>query len=81
MAVATKILSPLTTGEADPLPGISTFHLRFFDSPHSTGGRPSRETPFPVGPRQWGQSLSAAGSTPGRRRESAAVRAAESDAA
>jgi hypothetical protein len=44
-----------TTGVADPLPGIGTFHRTFLDSLHSTGGRARGATPFIIGPRHCGQ--------------------------
>jgi hypothetical protein len=60
-AVRRKILSPQTTGEADPRPGISTFHRMFFVSLHSSGGVALREMPLATGPRHIGQKLSADG--------------------
>jgi len=47
--------SPQTTGVAEPLPGISTFHFTFFVSLHSTGGEACGATPVMWGPRHWGQ--------------------------
>src|SRR5262245_1026338 len=51
IAVSTNTLSPHTTGEADPRPGISVFQRTFFVSLHSIGGSAVRETPVAYGPR------------------------------
>src|SRR5690242_3869360 len=48
-----------TTGVAEPLPGIRTFHFTFFVSVHSTGGFARGATPLASGPRHWGQYCSA----------------------
>ena len=45
-AVSRYTRSPQMTGEAAPRPGISTFHLMFLVSLHSTGGLAVRETPL-----------------------------------
>ena len=58
-AVSRKIRSPQTTGDAEPRPGISTFHLTFFVSLHSIGGSAVFDTPLAYGPRHCGQYLSA----------------------
>src|SRR5262245_2477332 len=50
-AESRKIRSPHTTGDADPRPGISTFHRMFFVSLHSVGGLAVFETPVAYGPR------------------------------
>src|SRR4051812_15337630 len=44
-ALSTKTRSPQTTGVPEPRPAISTFHLMFFVSLHSTGGSAVRDTP------------------------------------
>src|SRR6185436_17158022 len=44
-----------TIGDAEPSPGIATFHLMFFVSLHSVGGLPIGATPVFNGPRQAGQ--------------------------
>src|SRR5687768_13381395 len=51
--------SPHTTGDDDPRPGISTFHLMFCVSLHTVGGSACRDTPVAWGPRHWGQNFSA----------------------
>src|SRR5713226_8588717 len=61
MAVSKNTRLPQTIGDADPRPGISTFHRRFFVSLHSVGGFADRETPVAYGPRHCGQNRSAAG--------------------
>jgi hypothetical protein len=48
-------LSFQTIGVEEPLPGIGTFHLMFFDSLHWTVGCASGATPMLSGPRHWGQ--------------------------
>ena len=58
-AVSRKMRSPQTTGDDEPRPGISTFHLMFFVSLHSVGGSACRETPVAYGPRHCGQNFSA----------------------
>jgi hypothetical protein len=75
--------SPHTTGDAEPRPGTSTFHLTFFDSLHSSGGDADRETPLASGPRHCGQNLSPGGSVAGAEMEvtdSTAATAAAPDA-
>src|SRR4051812_6385486 len=47
---------PTMTGDDQPLPGISCFHVTFFVVSHSTGNLPDGTTPCPVGPRNSGQS-------------------------
>ena len=42
---ADKMRSPQTTGDAEPRPGISTFHLMFLVSLHSSGGFADGDTP------------------------------------
>ena len=59
IAVSTKTRSPQTIGDADALPGISTFQRMFFVSLHSTGGSPCGAAPVASGPRHWGQNISA----------------------
>ena len=44
-----------TTGDDEPRPGISTFHLMFFVSLHSIGGFAVRDTPVMSGPRHCAQ--------------------------
>ena len=55
IAVSTKMRSFQTTGDDDPRPGISTFHLMFFVSLHSIGGFAVRDTPVMSGPRHCAQ--------------------------
>src|SRR5687768_7850333 len=50
--------SPQTTGEDEPRPGISIFHLMFLVSLHSRGGVACRDTPVAYGPRHCGQYFS-----------------------
>src|SRR5262245_18800901 len=78
-AVRRKIRSPQTTGDADPRPGISTFHFTFFVSLHSTGGSARSEAPVAKGPRHCGQnacpgaSEACVGATTARHDESAST--------
>src|SRR5262245_33941071 len=58
-AVVINILSPQITGEDCPRPGIGARQAMFLPSLHSTGASP-RAMPFSLGPRQRGQSSSAA---------------------
>src|SRR5262249_39362558 len=58
-AVVRKILSPQMMGEENPRPGTRTRHATFLLSPHSRGASP-RAIPLLLGPRQRGQSSSAA---------------------
>src|SRR5712691_506552 len=60
----TNIRSPQTTGEADPRPGISTFHRTFFVSLQSDGGLADWETPLAYDPRHCGQKRSPAVAPP-----------------
>src|SRR5262245_60291855 len=52
----TNTRSPQTIGDELPRPGISTFHLTFFVSLHSSGGFAVDETPVAWGPRHWAQN-------------------------
>ena len=65
--------SPHTTGDADPRPGISTFHRMFLVSLHSMGGLARLETPLAWVPRHCGQNRSPAGSVAVRTHASSAV--------
>src|SRR5262245_30261543 len=56
MAVSTNTRSPQTIGDELPRPGISTFHLMFLVSLHSSGGLAVFETPVADGPRHCGQN-------------------------
>ena len=56
MAVTRKSFSPITIGEACPLPSIGSFHTRLSGSDHLTGVEESIIVPSPLGPRQPGQS-------------------------
>src|SRR5438552_2836886 len=47
---------PATTGEDQPRPGTGVFHTTLRDSLHSSGRPVSDEWPWPVGPRNCGQS-------------------------
>src|SRR5688572_19129586 len=49
-----------TTGDDDPRPGISTFHLMFLVSLHSIGGFAVRDTPVMSGPRHCAQCFGSA---------------------
>src|SRR2546429_7802174 len=55
------------TGEDQDLPWMAVFHLTFLDSLQVVGRPLASETPWPVGPRNWGQfsSPSARGEKPG----------------
>jgi hypothetical protein len=55
IAVKRKMRSFQTTGDDDPRPGISTFHLMFLVSLHSIGGFAVRDTPVMSGPRHCAQ--------------------------
>ena len=43
-------------GDDHPRPGTGTFHATFLSAPHRTGTPVAAETPWPVGPRNCGQS-------------------------
>src|SRR5262249_28294860 len=45
-----------TTGDDQPLPGSSCFQATFFVGSHSVGKEPDGTRPWPVGPRNSGQS-------------------------
>ena len=55
VAVRMKTRSPQTMGNADPAPGIATFHRMFVSSPQRRGGAPELVLPVPFGPRHCGQ--------------------------
>jgi hypothetical protein len=61
----TKTYLPTTMGLEKPLPGRSSFHLRFFVSDHSVGTFVSALTAEPSEPRK--RSQSAAVAAPERR--------------
>src|SRR5262245_49345745 len=58
MALRRKTRSPHTTGDDDPRPGISTFHLTLCFSLHVVGGLAVFDTPVMYGPRHWAQYFS-----------------------
>ena len=60
IAVSRKMRSFQTTGDDEPRPGISTFHLMFFVSLHSIGGFAVRDTPVMSGPRHCAQFFGSA---------------------
>jgi hypothetical protein len=60
MAVVTKILSPQTIGCDQATPGTLIFQATFFSALHSVGSLESSEIPTAAGPRNCGQSPSAA---------------------
>src|ERR1700730_6108739 len=64
VAVGTQTRPPATTGDDHPRPGIGVFQMTLRDSLHSTGTPRSVECPWPVGPRNCGQS-SALAAAPG----------------
>ena len=66
-AVVRKILSPQMTGEEKPRPGSGMRHAMFLVSLHSRGTSP-RAIPSLLGPRQRGQSSSAANRAQGSSR-------------
>src|SRR5438552_91367 len=67
-------LSPQTTGDDQPRPGILAFHRTFLSAAHSAGSCVSVDTPLAFGPRNCGQSaLRAAGGSTARQRPNAAV--------
>ena len=55
-AVVTQTRPPATTGDDHPSPGTRVFHTTLRDSLHSNGTPRSVEWPWPVGPRNSGQS-------------------------
>src|SRR6266851_5171231 len=57
-----KIRSPQTTGDDQPLPGISAFHTTLRVALHVSGSAGSSATPVDWGPRNCGQcSLATSG--------------------
>src|ERR1700685_3770508 len=60
MSVVKKIRSPHTTGEECPRPSTGVFQATLRSALQDTGTSLSGEIPFPVGPRQPGQSSAAA---------------------
>src|SRR5256885_15749360 len=59
LAVVTHTCSPHTTGDDQALPCTAVFHTTFSCSDHLSGRAVESETPWPVGPRNWGQLVSA----------------------
>src|SRR5687768_4287488 len=61
VAVVRYTRPPATTGDDQPRPGTLIFQATFLDVSHSTGTFVAVEMPWPVGPRNWGQSSARAG--------------------
>jgi hypothetical protein len=56
MAVVRYTRPPDSTGDDHPRPATGAFHATFFVGLHSTGTPVADDTPWPVGPRNCGQS-------------------------
>src|SRR5262249_6963401 len=56
IAVVTMTLSPITIGDDQATPGISTFQAMFLSLLHSVGSWDSLLSAAAPGPRNWGQS-------------------------
>ena len=56
MPVVRKICPRLTTGDDQPEPGTDCFHATFFVVDHSSGRPVADACPWPLGPRNSGQS-------------------------
>src|SRR5579885_753576 len=55
-AVVSQIRPPTTTGDDQPRPGMGVFQATFLSLLQVSGRSVTVVTPWPVGPRNWGQS-------------------------